>query len=133
MRDMNLVCASRGERLPAIRSPIRRHDVSEQLWCVHIEGLNDFIVVDSLRAAEQEASTINAYIESTETGQRAAVLRAVVVEWPFDAADHARALQEDWNDLRHMPHRRPPVNKSDGVLVNVAQHVKKLMSVARGK
>ncbi|MFL9988094.1 hypothetical protein [Paraburkholderia sediminicola] len=107
--------------------------MSEQLWCIHIEGLNDFIVADSQRAAEQEASAINTYIDGAETGQRAAVLRAVVVEWPFDAADHARALQEDWNDVQHMPHRRPPANKSDGVLVNMARYVKKLVSVARVK
>jgi hypothetical protein len=107
--------------------------VSEQLWCVHIEGLNDFIAVDSQRAAEREALAINAYIDGAETSQRAAVLRAVVVEWPFDATDHARALQEDWHDVQQMPHRRAPAPRSDGVLVNVARRVMGLVSVARGK
>jgi hypothetical protein len=107
--------------------------VSERLWCVHIEGLNDFIVADSQRTAEQEALAINAYIDSAETGPRAAVLRAVVVEWPIDAADHARALQEDWEDLQRMPHRRASASKSDGVFVSMARRVKKLVSVARGK
>ncbi|RKE37006.1 hypothetical protein B0G76_3232 [Paraburkholderia sp. BL23I1N1] len=107
--------------------------MSERLWCVHIEGLNDFIVADSQRAAEHEASAINAYLDSAETGPRATVLRAVVVEWPFDAADHARALEEDWRDLQQMPHRRPSVKKSDGVFVNMARRVKKLVSVARSK
>jgi hypothetical protein len=107
--------------------------VSERLWCVHIEGLNDFIVADSQRTAEQEALAINAYIDSAETGPRAAVLRAVVVEWPFDAADHARALQEDWDDLQHMPHRRLSTNKPDGMLVNMARRMKKLVSIGRGK
>ena len=107
--------------------------MSEQLWCVHIEGLDDFIATHSQRAAEQEALAINAYIEGAETGQRAALLRAVVVQWPFTAADHARALDEDWNDVQHMPHRRAPENKSGGVFANVARGVKALVSVARGK
>ena len=107
--------------------------MSEQLWCVHIEGLNDFIAVDSQRAAEREALAINAYIDGAETGQRVAVLRAVVVEWPFNPADHARALQEDWHDVQQMPHRRQAVHESDGVFVNMARRVKKLVSVARGK
>ena len=107
--------------------------MNERLWCVHIEGLNDFIVAESQRAAEEEASAINAYIDSAGTGQRTALLRAVVIEWPFDSADHARALEEDASDLQHMPHRRPSLNRSSGVLSNMARRVKKLVSVARGK
>jgi hypothetical protein len=60
------------------------------------------------------------------------LLRAVVVEWPFDGADHARALDEDRNDVQHMPHRLPSVNRSGGALLNLARRVKKLVSVARG-
>ncbi|WP_175147691.1 hypothetical protein [Paraburkholderia ultramafica] len=103
--------------------------MSDQLWCVHIEGLNDFIATDSQEAAEQEASAMNAYIDRTERGERAAVLRAVVVEWPFTPAGHARALKDDWNDVQRMPHRQP----SGSVLVNIARRVKELVSVARGK
>ncbi|SIT37252.1 conserved hypothetical protein [Paraburkholderia piptadeniae] len=37
-------------------------DLSEQLWCVHIEGINDYVAAMSREAAEREASAINAYI-----------------------------------------------------------------------
>jgi hypothetical protein len=107
--------------------------VSEQLWCVHIEGVNDFIATDSRESAEQEALAINAYIDQAEKGPRAALLRAVVVEWPFTAAGHARALVEDHSDLQQMPHRQAVKESSGGVLGNLARRVKELVSVARGK
>jgi hypothetical protein len=107
--------------------------VSERLWCVHIEGVNDFIATDSRESAEQEALAINTYIDRAEKGPRAPVLRAVVVEWPFTAAGHARALDEDWSDLRQMPHRQSAAGSSGGVLENIARRVKELVSVARGK
>jgi hypothetical protein len=107
--------------------------VSEKLWCVHIEGVNDFIATESRQSAEQEASAINAYIDRAEKGPRAAVLRAVVVEWPFAPVDHTRALDEDRSDLQRMPHRQSAANPSGSVLVNIARRVKGLVSVARGK
>jgi hypothetical protein len=107
--------------------------VNETLWCVHIEGVNDFIATDSRESAEQEALAINAYIDRAEKGPRAALLRAVVVEWPFTAAGHARALDEDWKDLQQMPHRQSAAGSSGGVLGNIARRVKGLMSGARGK
>jgi hypothetical protein len=107
--------------------------VNERLWCVHIEGVNDFIATDSRESAEQEALAINAYIDRAEKGPRAPLLRAVVVEWPFTAAGHARALSEDWSDLRQMPHRQAAPVSSGGVLVSLARRVKGLVSVARGK
>ena len=107
--------------------------MSEKLWCVHIEGVNDFIATESRQSAEQEASAINAYIDRAEKGPRAAVLRAVVVEWPFAPVDHARALDEDRSDLQRMPHRQSAANPSGSVLVNIARRVKGLVSVARGK
>lgn len=107
--------------------------MNERLWCVHIEGVNDFIAVDSRESAEQEALTINAYIDRAEKGPRAALLRAVVVEWPFTPASHARALDEDSHDLQRMPHRQSSASSSGGVLVNLARRVKELVSVARGK
>jgi hypothetical protein len=107
--------------------------VSEPLWCVHIEGVNDFIATESRGSAEQEASAINAYIDRAEKGPRAAVLRAVVREWPFTPVDHARALDADSHDLERMPHRQPSANPAGSVLVNIARRVKGLVSVARGK
>jgi hypothetical protein len=115
------------------QEPIRRQDVSEQLWCVHIEGLNDFIATDSHESARQEAIAINAYIDRAEKGPRAAILRAVVIEWPFTPASHARSLQDDWHDLQNMPHRQPSTSEPDGVLGSIARRVKELVSVARGK
>lgn len=107
--------------------------MNERLWCVHIEGVNDFIATDSRESAEQEALAINAYIDRAEKGPRAALLRAVVVEWPSTAADHARALTEDWDDLQRMPHRQSSTRSSSGLLENFARRVKELVSVARGK
>jgi hypothetical protein len=106
--------------------------VSEQLWCVHIEGLNDFIATDSLESAKQEALAINAYIDRAEKGPRAAILRAVVIEWPHTPASHARSLHEDWHDLQSMPHRQPSASADSGVLASIARRVKELVSVARG-
>jgi hypothetical protein len=106
--------------------------VSEQLWCVHIEGLNDFIAVDSEESARHEASEINAYIERADGNSSAARLRAVVVEWPFSADGHARALDNDRDDLARMPHRQQAGTRSSaGVLSKLARSVRELLSVAR--
>ncbi|MGF6963587.1 hypothetical protein OKW43_000592 [Paraburkholderia sp. WC7.3g] len=106
--------------------------MSEQLWCVHIEGLNDFIAVDSEEAARSEASEINAYIDRADRSSRAARLRAVVVEWPYSADAHARALDDDWHDLQRMPHKQQAVARSGGGgLANLARRVRELLSVAR--
>ena len=106
--------------------------MSERLWCVHIEGLNDFIATDSHESARQEALAINAYIDRAEKGPRAAILRAVVIEWPFSPAGHARALQDDWHDLQRMPHRQA-ANPPAGVLGNLARRVKEFVSAGRNK
>lgn len=107
--------------------------MSERLWCVHIEGLNDFIATDSQESAEQEALAINAYIDRAERGPRAAILRAVVIEWPFTPTAHARALDEDQHDLQRMSHRQPSANPHGSTLLNIVRRVKGLVSVARGK
>ncbi|QQC67006.1 hypothetical protein [Paraburkholderia ginsengisoli] len=108
--------------------------MNERLWCVHIEGLNDFIATDSHDSARQEALAINAYIDKAEKGPRAAILRAVVIEWPFTPASHARALHDDSRDLQTMPHRRPPSSDAhDSMLTSIARRVKEIVSVARGK
>ncbi|MFT4067063.1 hypothetical protein [Paraburkholderia sp.] len=107
--------------------------MSEQLWCVHIEGLNDFIAVDSEESARYEAATINAYIDNAGKDSRAALMRAVAIEWPFSAAGHARALDDDWHDLQRMSHRRQGehgANRSGGVLADITRRVKKLLTVA---
>lgn len=106
--------------------------MSEQLWCVHIEGLNDFIAVDSEESARHEASEINAYIDRADRGSRAASLRAVVVEWPFSAEGHARALDIDWHDLQRMPHRQQAEAQAGGMLSNLARRVREWLGVARG-
>jgi len=106
--------------------------VSEQLWCVHIEGLSDFIAVDSEDSARHEAATINAYIDGAGKDSRAALTRAVAIEWPFSAQAHARALDDDWHDLQRMSHRSQTTagsNRSGGVLADITRRVKKLMTV----
>ncbi|WP_084515477.1 hypothetical protein [Burkholderia sp. WSM2230] len=106
--------------------------VSEQLWCVHIEGPDDFIAADSRDAAEREASAINAYIEGSGEGHSDAPVRAVAMEWPFTPESHARALESDWEDLQRMPHRKRQPASSQSILTNIARRVKELIEVARG-
>jgi hypothetical protein len=111
----------------------RRLEVSERLWCVHIEGLNDFIATSSRDAALREASAINAYLSRCENGQRGTVARAAVVEWPHTPAGHARSLEEDGEDLQRMVHKQPDANAPRGVLSNIARRVKELIQrTARG-
>ncbi|NML30359.1 hypothetical protein HHL14_05895 [Paraburkholderia sp. G-4-1-8] len=104
--------------------------MSEQLWCVHIEGPDDFIAVESEEAARREASAINAYIDSAGHDPRVPHSHAVAVEWPYGAAGHARALDEDRHDLQRMPHRQQVHNRAGGVLASVARCVKELVGVA---
>jgi hypothetical protein len=106
--------------------------VSEQLWCVHIEGLNDFIAVDSEDSARHEAATINAYIEGAGKESRAALMRAIAIEWPFDAPAHEKALDDDWQDLQRMSQRRraaAAANRPGGALADITRRVKKLMTL----
>ncbi|MFM0196691.1 hypothetical protein PQQ65_26665 [Paraburkholderia strydomiana] len=106
--------------------------MSEQLWCVHIEGPDDFIAMASREAAQREASAINAYVERSGQAQSAAHTRAVAMEWPFTPEGHARALESDWEDLQRMPHRQQQGGSSQGLLTNIARRVKELIEVARG-
>lgn len=112
--------------------PVWRWDVSERLWCVHIEGLEDFIAVSSQEVAEQEAAAINAYMDRFENGHRAAAVRAVALEWPFAPASHARSLPEDWEDLQRMPHRRTDAQPPKSVLTSMTLRVKELIWGSRG-
>lgn len=106
--------------------------MTEQLWCVHIEGPNDFIATASHDVAQQEALSINAYMDKLERGQRTALVRAVAIEWPFTPASHARSLEGDWHDLQRMSHRQAKVAPPESVLANFARRMKELISVARG-
>ncbi|WOD16245.1 hypothetical protein [Paraburkholderia kirstenboschensis] len=106
--------------------------MSEQLWCVHIEGPDDFIAMASQEAAQREASAINAYVERSGQAQSAARARAVAMDWPFAPEGHARALESDWEDLQRMPHRKQQGGPSQNILTNIARRVKELIEVARG-
>ena len=101
--------------------------MSDQLWCVHVEGLDDYIAISSREQALAEASSINAYIDRFENRRRAAVVRAVAIEWPFSPTSHAQALTKDWHDLQRMPHRQANAHPPRTVLANVAQRVKELV------
>lgn len=98
--------------------------MSDRLWCVHVEGLGDYIAISSREQALMEASSINAYIDRFENGRRAAAVRAVAVEWPFSPTSHARALTEDWHDLQRMPQRQAHAHSPRAGLATVAQRVK---------
>ncbi|OLL31625.1 hypothetical protein BTH42_11905 [Burkholderia sp. SRS-W-2-2016] len=109
--------------------------MSEQLWCVHIEGPDDFIAVESEQAARREASAINAYLDGAEQDPRAPHVHASAVCWPYSAASHARALDEDHEDLQRMAHRQfaaQPDGHRGGVLSTFARRVKEMVGVAHG-
>jgi hypothetical protein len=78
----------------------------QALWCVHIEGLGDYIAASSRDAAGREAAAINAYIDGAGHDLPDGIVRAEAIEWPFTAAGHARSLETDWEDLQRMAHRR---------------------------
>ncbi|MBP0589678.1 hypothetical protein J8I87_08095 [Paraburkholderia sp. LEh10] len=101
--------------------------MSEQLWCVHLEGLNDFVAAASREAAEQEATAINAYLASQTNDAPMRIVRASAVEWPFTAAGHARSLEADWDDLQHMPHRRVSAGRREGRLSALSRRLKALL------
>lgn len=103
--------------------------MSERLWCVHIEGIEDFIAIDSWKAAQREASAINAHRDKSGGSERSPVVRAVVVEWPFTSASHALSLEVDWDDLQRMPHRQPGASPPESVLTAIARRVKELMGM----
>lgn len=106
--------------------------MSGRLWCVHVEGLGDYIAVSSREQALNEASSINAYLDKCESGRRAAIVRAVAIEWPFSPTSHARALTEDGHDLQRMPHRQASAHLPRTALAIVAQRVKELVWRAWG-
>jgi hypothetical protein len=107
--------------------------LSEQLWCVHIEGLDDFVAAVSREAAEREAAAINAYLDSAkENGQAATrLVRASATVWPFTPAGHARSLETDWHDLQRMPHRQTPVHRPEGSMSALLRRLKAFFSGAR--
>ncbi|WP_322789287.1 hypothetical protein [Paraburkholderia diazotrophica] len=106
----------------------KERDLSEQLWCVHIEGINDYVAAMSREAAEREASAINAYIEHAGDKAPASIVRATAIEWPFTAAGHARSLEVDWDDLQHMPHRLADADSAEEALLpSIWRRLKALM------
>jgi hypothetical protein len=62
--------------------------LNEQLWYVHIEGMDDFVATMSREGAEREASAINACLDNVENKAPAGVVRASATVWPFMAASH---------------------------------------------
>lgn len=104
-------------------------DAGERLWCVHVEGLDDFIATVSMDAAEREAAAINVYVDGCRSSELAAV-RAVAIEWPFTPASHARALEADWDDIQRMAHKRAAVSEGvhgNGVLAVLSRFMKVLV------
>ncbi|MFP3558042.1 hypothetical protein [Paraburkholderia sp. SIMBA_054] len=107
--------------------------MSEQLWCVHIEGLDDFVATMSREAAEREASAINAYLDSAKENEQAVTrtVHASATVWPFTPAGHARSLETDWHDLQRMPHRLAQAHRREGPLSALLQRLKAFVSGAR--
>jgi hypothetical protein len=100
--------------------------LSEQLWCVHIEGPDDFVATASREIAEQEAAAINAYVDSTRRTQSttpAPMAKASAVVWPYTEAGHARSLETDWHDLQRMPHRRANETRREGLMSSLLRWI----------
>ena len=110
--------APRGRLQGEDRAAVQQERIlGEQLWCVHIEGPDDFVATQSREIAEQEASAINAYLDSTSSTSSTRPTRAVrasAVVWPYTSAGHARSLETDWRDLQRMPHRRAKEARRQG-------------------
>jgi hypothetical protein len=106
----------------------KERGLSTPLWCVHIEGLGDYIAAMSREAAEREASAINAYIEDAGSEAPAGIVRAVAVEWPFSAAGHARSLESDWEDLQRMAHRKADAAQQESFLPSLVRRIRTLVS-----
>ncbi len=68
----------------------------ETLWCVHLEGGNEYHAEVSHDAAVESANNFNEYDRRTaqRVGSTSTYLNATVVEWPFTAAMHARSITE---------------------------------------
>ena len=111
--------------------------LSEELWCVHIEGLDDFVATVSREAAEQEASAINAYLDSSkhtrEERSPTRMVRASAAVWPYTPEGHARSLETDWEDLQRMPHRQVKQNPHGDTLSVVLRWMKALVRSAGHK
>lgn len=85
--------------------------MTDQLWCIHVPGPDDFYAAPSKEAAEALATRHNAAMvkhwEELKMTKPPEVLRfyppieslmARVCEWPFFAEDHAEAL-EGWEEF----------------------------------
>ena len=104
--------------------------MSEELWCVHIEGVDDFVATGSREAAEREAAAINAYLDSQDNPPIPR-LRASAAVWPYTVEGHARSLETDWEDLQRMAHRQSGQHSHEGTVSSVLRRLKALVRGAR--
>lgn len=75
-----------------------RPELIETLWAVEVGGTGDLIPATSRQTADEMAAQINAIGERMRTRPTASEFdvqfSAEVVEWPYDAEQHAAALAE---------------------------------------
>jgi hypothetical protein len=108
-------------------------DRDDRLWCVHLEGLDDFVATSSREAAEREASAINAYLERAGRSASTQVVGARAMMWPYTEAGHARSLETDWHDLQCMPHAQANALAHEGPFWAVMRRLKSWVSRPRHK
>lgn len=94
----------------------------ESLWCVHIPERSDFIAMPSEEAARQEALAINAAMKDGSE-RRSQSDHALAIRWPFSLSSHERALGEDWDDLRRMPHRKSIARRRESGVSSLARWI----------
>ncbi|WP_052949628.1 hypothetical protein [Dyella japonica] len=72
---------------------------SDKLWALHMLGPDDVIAAPSKLAADAVAKNFNAYWdEQRHTRDHDVRVVATVIEWPFEANRHAKAVMEDFGE-----------------------------------
>ena len=77
--------------------------MADELWCIHMIGMDDVIAQDSLASARRYAHTINASMLDREAVKPLHPFDpnvwATPALWPHDAASHADDLKRQATEL----------------------------------
>ncbi|MET4675893.1 MULTISPECIES: hypothetical protein [unclassified Luteibacter] len=75
--------------------------MSNELWCVHIEGPDDVIAMPSRAAAETVAKKINADFADSKA-KHGVTIKATAKRYTHGAESHQRNLAENYSDYAPM-------------------------------
>ena len=88
------VLATVADMLPQLEEQAK---AAPKLWCVHVQGPDTMLGMPDRETAELRAKEWNAMFEqmmAKDPHPYDPVMRAEVVEWPYDAASHAEEMTE---------------------------------------